>query len=29
VRDSMVGVVSLSVPLTVSLSQGKNWGEIH
>jgi DNA polymerase-1 len=29
VRDSMVGVVSLSVPLTVSLSHGKNWGEIH
>ena len=29
VRDSMVGVVSLSVPLTVSLSQGKNWGKIH
>ena len=29
VRDAMVGVVSLSVPLTVSLSVGKNWGEIH
>jgi DNA polymerase-1 len=29
VRESMVGVVSLSVPLTVSLSLGKNWGEIH
>jgi len=29
VRDAMVGVASLSVPLTVSLSRGKNWGEIH
>jgi DNA polymerase-1 len=29
VRDSMVGGIALSVPLTVSLSQGKNWGEIH
>jgi DNA polymerase-1 len=29
VRDAMVGAVSLSVPLTVSLGRGKNWGEIH
>jgi DNA polymerase-1 len=29
VRDAMVGVASLAVPLTVSLSQGKHWGEIH
>ena len=29
VRDAMVGAASLSVPLTVSLSRGKNWGEIH
>jgi DNA polymerase-1 len=29
VREAMVGVASLSVPLTVSLSRGKNWGEIH
>lgn len=29
VRESMVGGISLSIPLTVSLSQGKNWGEIH
>jgi DNA polymerase-1 len=29
VRESMTGAASLSVPLTVSLSCGKNWGEIH
>jgi DNA polymerase-1 len=29
VREAMEGVVKLSVPLTVSLSRGKNWGEIH
>ena len=29
VRESMSGVASLAVPLTVSLSRGKNWGEIH
>jgi DNA polymerase-1 len=29
VRDAMTGAASLSVPLTVSLSRGKNWGEIH
>jgi DNA polymerase-1 len=29
VRDAMEGAASLSVPLTVSLSRGKNWGEIH
>jgi DNA polymerase-1 len=29
VRESMMGAASLSVPLTVSLSCGKNWGEIH
>ncbi|MBI5575098.1 MAG: DNA polymerase I [Deltaproteobacteria bacterium] len=29
VRDAMVGAASLSVPLTVTLSRGKNWGEIH
>ena len=26
---AMEGVVSLSVPLTVSVSRGKHWGEIH
>ncbi|MDA8121909.1 MAG: DNA polymerase I [Deltaproteobacteria bacterium] len=29
VREAMEGVVTLSVPLTVSVSRGKNWGEIH
>jgi DNA polymerase-1 len=29
VREAMEGAASLSVPLTVSLSRGKNWGEIH
>ena len=29
VREAMVGVASLSAPLTVSLSRGKTWGEIH
>lgn len=29
VRDAMVEAVSLAVPLTVSLSRGRNWGEIH
>jgi DNA polymerase-1 len=29
VRDAMVEAASLSVPLTVSMSRGKNWGEIH
>lgn len=28
-RDAMEGVVSLSVPLTVSVSRGGNWGEVH
>jgi DNA polymerase-1 len=27
--DAMEGVASLSVPLTVSVSRGKHWGEIH
>ena len=26
---AMEGVASLSVPLTVSVSRGKHWGEIH
>ncbi|MBI5420565.1 MAG: DNA polymerase I [Deltaproteobacteria bacterium] len=29
VREAMEGAAVLSVPLTVSLSRGKNWGEIH
>jgi DNA polymerase-1 len=29
VREAMEGVASLSVPLTVSVSRGKTWGEIH
>ncbi len=29
VRESMEGAADLSVPLTVSMSRGKNWGEIH
>ncbi|MGE5189288.1 MAG: DNA polymerase I [Gemmatimonadota bacterium] len=28
-KDAMEGAASLSVPLTVSVSAGKNWGEIH
>lgn len=28
-REAMEGVVSLSVPLTVSVSRGTHWGEIH
>ncbi|HEX9204765.1 MAG TPA: DNA polymerase I [Candidatus Deferrimicrobiaceae bacterium] len=28
-REAMEGVASLSVPLTVTVSLGKNWGEIH
>jgi len=28
-REAMEGVVSLSVPLTVSVSRGSTWGEIH
>jgi DNA polymerase-1 len=28
-KEAMEGVVKLSVPLTVSVSRGKNWGEIH
>jgi DNA polymerase-1 len=28
-KESMEGVAKLSVPLTVSVSRGKNWGEIH
>ena len=28
-KDAMEGVAKLSVPLTVSVSRGKNWGEIH
>ena len=27
--EAMEGVATLSVPLTVSVSRGKNWGEIH
>ncbi|MGE5663637.1 MAG: DNA polymerase I [Deltaproteobacteria bacterium] len=28
-KEAMEGAASLSVPLTVSVSTGKNWGEIH
>ncbi len=28
-KESMEGAASLSVPLTVSVGTGKNWGEIH
>ena len=28
-KDSMEGAASLSVPLTVSVSSGKHWGEVH
>jgi len=28
-QEAMEGVAKLSVPLTVSVSRGKNWGEIH
>jgi DNA polymerase-1 len=28
-KGAMEGVAKLSVPLTVSVSRGKNWGEIH
>ncbi len=28
-KDSMERVVSLSVPLTVSVTSGKHWGEVH
>ncbi len=28
-KEAMEGVATLSVPLTVSVSRGKNWGEIH
>lgn len=28
-REAMEGVVSLSVPLVVSVSRGRNWGEVH
>jgi DNA polymerase-1 len=28
-KEAMEGVTKLSVPLTVSVSRGKNWGEIH
>jgi DNA polymerase-1 len=28
-KEAMEGVAKLSVPLTVSVSRGKNWGEIH
>ncbi len=28
-REAMEGVAKLSVPLTVSVSRGRNWGEIH
>ena len=29
VKEAMEGVAKLSVPLTVSVSRGRNWGEIH
>ncbi len=28
-KEAMEEVAKLSVPLTVSVSRGKNWGEIH
>jgi DNA polymerase-1 len=28
-KEAMEGVAKLSVPLTVSVSRGRNWGEIH
>jgi DNA polymerase I len=28
-KDAMEGVQKLAVPLTVSVSRGRNWGEIH
>jgi len=28
-KEAMEGVAKLSVPLTVSVTRGKNWGEIH
>ena len=28
-KEAMEGVATLSVPLTVTVSRGKNWGEIH
>ncbi|MFZ2223577.1 MAG: DNA polymerase I [Candidatus Deferrimicrobium sp.] len=28
-KEAMEGVAKLSIPLTVSVSRGKNWGEIH
>ncbi|HJX14439.1 MAG TPA: DNA polymerase, partial [Candidatus Deferrimicrobiaceae bacterium] len=28
-KDAMENVASLSVPLTVSVSRGKHWGEVH
>ncbi len=28
-KDAMEGVASLSIPLTVSVSKGKHWGEVH
>ncbi len=28
-KEAMEGVVTLSVPLTVSVTEGKHWGEIH
>ncbi|MGA8752505.1 DNA polymerase I, partial [Candidatus Deferrimicrobium sp.] len=28
-KEAMEGVANLSVPLTVSVSRGRNWGEIH
>ena len=29
VRDEMEGVIDMVIPLKVSVSKGKNWGEIH
>ncbi|MDH3238306.1 MAG: DNA polymerase, partial [Deltaproteobacteria bacterium] len=28
-KEAMEGAASLSVPLTVMVSRGKHWGEIH
>ncbi|MEJ2068369.1 MAG: DNA polymerase, partial [Deltaproteobacteria bacterium] len=29
VREEMEGVIEMVIPLKVSVSKGKNWGEIH
>jgi len=29
VQEEMEGVIDMVIPLKVSVSKGKNWGEIH